>query len=40
MVLQSAIADGLIPTAVGLWPMHVLMTLAAIALARRAYRPL
>ena len=40
VALQSAIADGLIAAAVGLWPMHGLMILAATALVRRAYRPL
>lgn len=40
VALQSAIADGLLPPAVGLWPMHLLMALAAVPLVRRAYRPL
>ncbi len=40
VALQSAIADGLIAAAVGLWPMHGLMILAAAVLVRRAYRPL
>ncbi|MYE12359.1 MAG: LPS export ABC transporter permease LptF [Gammaproteobacteria bacterium] len=40
VALQSAIADGLVPPAVGLWPVHLLMALAAVALVRRAYRPL
>ena len=40
VALQSAIADGLIPAAMGLWPMHALVALAAVPLIRRAYRPL
>ncbi len=40
VVLQSAIADGLLPTAVGLWPVHAAMVLAAVFLVRRAYRPI
>ena len=39
MLAQAAIADGVAPAWLGLWPVHVAAGLAAALLARRAWRP-